>query len=82
MQRDLIDLYRIMRKDGRMFLDFRTEEDCLYGKGAEVDEHSFKLNKRAGGYASMLYTLLSRDQVEELLVAAGFTVEGVERVEL
>jgi len=82
IQKDLSDIYRIMKKDGRMIIDFRTNEDCLYGKGKKIDDYTFLLDESSGPYNSILYTFLSHDKAKELLLSAGFDVENVERVEL
>jgi len=82
MKRDLLDLFRILKPGGRMFINFRTNEDVLFGKGERVDEYSFVLDERSKGYDGILYTFLSSEQASELLTGAGFSIEYVEKYEL
>ncbi|MCL1884768.1 MAG: class I SAM-dependent methyltransferase [Defluviitaleaceae bacterium] len=82
MKRDLADLFSILKTGGRFFVNFRTHEDSLYGKGKQIDEFSFLLDERSKEYNGILYTFLTYEQAEKLLIDAGFTIDRVERVEL
>lgn len=79
IQRDLIDINRIMKPGGRLFIDFRTNEDSMNGKGKKINEYSFILDERTNEYCSILYTFLSQEVSSDLLIAAGFSIDYIER---
>jgi len=82
IQEWLIDIHRIMKNSARMIINFKTDEDCLYGKGKQLDEYSFLLDESAGPYSSLVCSFFSHDRAKELLMTAGFSIENVERYEL
>ncbi|WP_338652592.1 class I SAM-dependent methyltransferase [Lysinibacillus sp. Y5S-8] len=79
IKRDLSIVYNLLRNNGKILINFRTEFDFLYGKGQEVGEGSFVLDETYPTYSGMLYTFFSKEEAQGLLEEAGFYIENVER---
>ncbi|WP_294376399.1 bifunctional 2-polyprenyl-6-hydroxyphenol methylase/3-demethylubiquinol 3-O-methyltransferase UbiG [uncultured Clostridium sp.] len=79
---NLKNIHKIMKKGGKMFVNFRTKDDFLFGKGEKLDEYSFKLDERAKEYSGGLYSFYSYEEAERLIVSTGFKVLNCERKEL
>lgn len=76
---DLKFVNQLLKKDGKMIINFRTKEDHLFGNGEEIYENSFILDEKAKPYEGMLYTFLDNNEVVKLLNDTGFVVEKLER---
>jgi SAM-dependent methyltransferase len=76
---DLRKVHALMKPGGKMFINFRTNEDSLVGMGERIDEHSWILGPESGPYNGILYTFLSDEEAQSLLGEAGFVVEDAER---
>lgn len=79
MLSDLQNICKVLKKGGKMIINFRTKEDGLFGKGEKIGGNSYLLDDSYPDYKGMLYTFLSQDEAENLLTEAGFIVENIER---
>ncbi len=78
---DLEKVYSLLNKTGKMIVNFRTKDDYNYRMGKEVDNNTFLLDERAGGYANMLYTFLSLEEASKMLTDTGFIILNRERID-
>lgn len=79
---DLKIINSMMINEGRMIINFRTKEDCLYAKGEKINSNTYILDNSSEGYEDMCYTFLSCEEAEKLLNKAGFVIENRERYDL
>ncbi|WDV46161.1 methyltransferase domain-containing protein [Clostridiaceae bacterium M8S5] len=79
--KDLKIINSLLKKNGKMIINFRTKEDYNYKKGKQVSENTYLLDHRTGPYENMLYTFLDLDEAVKMLTDSGFTVENKERVD-
>lgn len=76
----LCEMHRVLKKDGELFFDFRTQKDFLYGKGQELEKDFFYLDKDSG-YGGFTYLILTLDELKEIVEKCGFQITNVETYE-
>lgn len=74
---DLKKIHSLMKKNGKMILNFRSDYDFLYNHCEFLDNNTGILNY--GPYKGMTYTFLNKSEVENLLKEIGFVIENFER---
>jgi hypothetical protein len=79
---NLRNIHKIMKKGGKMIINFRTKDDFLYGKGEKIDKYSYMLDERAKEYMGSLYSFYSYEEAEKLINDTGFKIINCERKEL
>jgi SAM-dependent methyltransferase len=79
---NLKNIHRIMKKGGKMIINFRTKDDFLYGKGEKIDKYSYILDERAKEYMKLTYTFFDYEEAKELLEKTGFAIKDCEKIEL
>lgn len=75
----LCEMRRILRKDGELFFDIRTQRDSMYGQGEELEKDFFRLNQ--SGYEGFTYLFLTKEELIELVESCGFEMVNVETYE-
>ena len=78
MQKDLKKIHKFLKKDGRIFVNFRTKEDYLYKQGKQLEKNTYLL-ENVGTYDSLIYTFLDKEEAISHLENAGFEIELIER---
>lgn len=76
----LREMYRVLKKEGEIFVDFRTKRDYLYGCGKEI-EKDFYLLDESSGRPGFVYLFLSLEELKEIFKECGFEVINVETFE-
>ena len=76
----LHEMNRVLKKEGEIFFDFRTQKDDLYGKGEELEKDFFRLNVESG-YGGFTYLILPLHELKEIVEECGFQVVNVESFE-
>ena len=80
MLKDLKKIASLLNSDGKMYLNFRSKEDFLCGKGKVLDEGcTYELNYKE--YSGLTYTFLDVSDIETMLEAAGLKVTSLEKEE-
>lgn len=79
---NLKKIHKIMKKGGKMIINFRTTDDWLYGKGEKIDKWTYKLDERAKIYEGSTYSFLEYEEAKELLENNGFKEINCEKYEL
>lgn len=79
---NLRGMARLLGEEGRIFLNFRTRENHLYGLGREIEPDCFLLDERAGPYQGICYTFMDRPEVEALAAQAGLEIASMEKTTL
>lgn len=82
MQRDLYEAVKMLKKGGKMLVNFRSTNNWFFGLGEEIETSTYKLDKRAASYEDITYTFLTQKQAESLLNEQGLTVLNYELYEL
>lgn len=75
----LCEMRRILRKDGELFFDIRTQRDSMYGQGEELENDFFRLN--LSGYEGFTYLFLTKEELKEIVESCGFEMVNVETYE-
>lgn len=78
---DLKNIKNIMKKDGKIFINFRTKKDINCGKGRRIEKNTYLLNESSGDYKNMLYTFLDIEEVRKMFLEIGLTIEKEERID-
>lgn len=81
MRQLLSEIKRIMKKGGKMIVNFRAEDDYLNGKGKKIGDYSYILDESTGSYENAYYTFLSFDKASNLLKEHGFKILKYEKIE-
>ena len=79
IKRDLVKLYGLLEKGGKMIVNFRTTEDALYKRGKHISGKSYILDNSVPAYQDMLYTFFDLEEAKQLLEEVGFLVTNIER---
>lgn len=79
MEEDLKEVYRLLKRNGKILVNFRTKHDFLYGAGTKVKQDTYQLDSRNQTYQGMLYTFLDKNEVQNMLEDIGFVIENIER---
>ena len=80
MLKDLKKITSLLSPNGKIYLNFRSKDDVLYGKGKVLDEgYTFELNYKE--YSGLTYTFLDVSDIETMLKAAGLKVTSFEKEE-
>lgn len=76
----LKEMYRVLKENGELFADFRTQRDYLYGCGEEIEKDFYQLDESSGrpGY---IYLFLPLEEWKEIFKECGFEVINVETFE-
>lgn len=82
MKRDLSFASEMLKKGGKMLINFRSTNNWFFGLGTEVAPSTYKLDDRAGAYANLTYTFLEKNQAESLLIDQELTILNYELYEL
>jgi len=70
----------LLSEEGRIFLNFRTRENSLFGQGEEIEPGCFVLDERSGAYQGMCYTFMDLPEVEALVEQAGLQIVHLEKL--
>jgi hypothetical protein len=82
LESELSSLSSKLSDTGSLFINFRTLDNWFYGLGESLEPGTFLLDKRAGVYEGSVYTFLSLEQIENLIVKAGLQLNKIERLDL
>ncbi|MGF1500151.1 MAG: class I SAM-dependent methyltransferase [Elainellaceae cyanobacterium] len=77
--RDLEQIRTLLKPDGHLCINFRTQDNWFYGLGDRLDEEHFLLDERAGAYAGSHYTFLAEATTRQVMQTAGFAITNFER---
>ncbi len=67
LERSLHELWRVLQPDGRLYLDLLDRTDAEYGKGKEIEPHTFLAEDQVPTH------FCTSDEIKDLL--AGFRIE-------
>lgn len=75
--------YRMLKKGGRIFCDFRTPNDTIYRNdlvGREVEEDTFLLESKemTKGKDGMLISILPIEKIQAMFQKVGLVIENIE----
>lgn len=73
---DLLVINKLLKSNGKMFINFRTTYDYLYQTGQKIDDNTFILENE---YKDAVYSFFNLDEAKELLINTGFKIENIER---
>ncbi len=73
------ELYRVLKKGGLFFADFRTKSDFMYGRGSEKEEDFFVLDDSVGDLAGFSMWFATEQTIRELYRYHGFEIVNIER---
>jgi SAM-dependent methyltransferase len=73
---------QLLKAGGLLWVKFRHPDSWFSGLGKCIEEGTFLLDVRAGAYSGALYSFHDRAQALKMLLAAGFEISNIERVEL
>jgi len=79
MRRAVGELRRVLRPDGWGFVALRTDHDYRYGKGVEIEPHTFRLTINDTNEAGCVMHFLTEESVPAMF--EGFTELCFERTE-
>jgi len=79
MRRAVGELRRVLRPDGWGFVALRTDRDYRYGKGVEIEPHTFRLTINDTNEAGCVMHFLTEESVPAMF--EGFTELCFERTE-
>ena len=79
MKKCISELYRVLKKDGKGFINLRTTYDYRYGKGAKIEDNTFKINVKETNELNLLIHFLSKKDVYDYF--SKFTVISLEKNE-
>ncbi|MFJ7368734.1 class I SAM-dependent methyltransferase [Lysinibacillus sp. FSL K6-4013] len=78
IKKDLERVNKFLKKNGKLFINFRTKEDFLYKQGKQLARNTYLLENQ-GVYSGLTYTFLDKEEAVKLLQNADFKVELIER---
>jgi 2-polyprenyl-3-methyl-5-hydroxy-6-metoxy-1,4-benzoquinol methylase len=78
----LLKIKKILAKDGRIFLNFRTNSNWFFGLGKEIEKNTFLLDERANEYNGFLYAFVNEAELKNIIADAGFTLQKIEKIDL
>lgn len=76
----LNNMYRMLKKGGRAFCDFRTQRDTIY-QGTAIAEDTFCIPSDSKSLAGLCICIPSLDKLKEMFRKSGFIIENVELYE-
>lgn len=79
MKKDFGFLFKLLKSGGKMIVNFRTDEDFLYGKGNKVSEETYILNDEYPEYNNIMYTFLDLENAKKLVEESKFKIINIER---
>ena len=79
---NLIRVKNILNNGGRVFLNFRSDENWFKGLGKEVEYKTYLLDERANEYKGFLYSFVSKEDIIKLISDSGLSLLNLERLDL
>lgn len=76
IKKDLLKVNKLLKNNGKMFVNFRTKDDYLFNTGTKIGDNTFILEDE---YEGATYSFFNLEEVKELLTEAGFKIENIER---
>ena len=84
-QKQMLDnTYRMLKKGGRVFCDFRTQDDSIYINskvGNQIGDDTFVLGTDTKSEEGLLLNISSLEELESMFKSSGFVMENVEKFE-
>lgn len=77
----LNNMYRMLKKGGRIFVDFRTERDSIYINQKKKSEEGFVVDYEDASIAGNYIDILPYEELEKMFEKSGLKVENVELYE-
>lgn len=75
------NMYRMLKKGGRVFADFRTERDSLFINQKEKSEQGFYVDSEDASIAGNYIDIIPLDELKKMFINSGFTPENIELYE-
>lgn len=66
---------------GKIFADFRTKEDSMYGKGEKIGEDYFLLDNSNGSLSGITYRFDTIERIRALYKAIGLKITNVDKLD-
>lgn len=77
----LNNMYRMLKKGGRVFADFRTQRDSLYLKQKHKTADGFIVDSADASIAGNYIDIIPLDELKKMFMNSGFILENVELYE-
>lgn len=74
---DLVEINRVLKPGGLLCTDFRSPDNWFYGLGEEIAPETFLIDERGGQYQGTIYHFITKNDLIELLISAGFILENL-----
>lgn len=81
MSEDLRAARSMLFRNGRVAVNFRTNDNWFRDLGKPIDSNTIVLDDRALALKGMTYTFLSDQEAVEMCEGAGFSVESLQKVD-
>lgn len=80
----LRNAYRMLKKGGLMFVDFRSEYDSIYNDrniGEIIEDNIFRISNNSTSLSGQLECILQKNDLIDMIKRVGFNIESMERYE-
>ena len=77
----LNNMYRMLKKRGRAFVDFRTERDSVFLNQKKIDENGFVVDSADTSITGNYVDILPYEELERMFEKSGLKAENVELYE-
>ena len=77
----LNNMYRMLKKGGRVFVDFRTQRDSLYLKQKNRNPDGFIVDSEDSSIVGNYINILPIEELKKMFLNSGFSLENVELYE-
>ena len=77
----LNNMYRMLKKGGRVFVDFRTQRDSLYLKQKNRNSDGFIVDSEDSSIVGNYINILPIEELKKMFLNSGFSLENLELYE-
>lgn len=77
----LNNMYRMLKKGGRVFVDFRTQRDSLYLKQKNRNPDGFIVDSEDSSIVGNYINILPIEELKKMFLNSGFSLENLELYE-